>query len=51
MMKMKRIINANTQCGRIANPTERLLESDFDKVVKRLKNLQKGDDEEKEEGV
>ena len=29
----------------------RLLESDFDKVVKRLKNLQKGDDEEKEEGV
>ncbi len=29
----------------------RLLESDFDKAVKRLKNLQKGDDEEKEEGV
>ncbi len=29
----------------------RLLESDFDKVVKRLKNLQKGDDEEKEVGV
>ena len=29
----------------------RLLESDFDKVVKRLKNLQKGDDEEKEEGA
>ncbi len=29
----------------------RLLESDFDKVVKRLKNLQKGDNEEKEEGV
>ncbi|MCR5642739.1 MAG: virulence RhuM family protein [Prevotella sp.] len=29
----------------------RLLESDFDKVVKRLKNLQKGDDDEKEEGV
>ena len=27
----------------------RLLESDFDKVVKRLKNLQKGDDEEKKE--
>jgi len=23
MMKMKRIINADTQCGRIANPTER----------------------------
>jgi len=29
----------------------RLLESDFDKAVKRLKNLQKGDDEEKEGGV
>ena len=29
----------------------RLLESDFDKAVKRLKNLQKGDGEEKEEGV
>ena len=29
----------------------RLLESDFDKIVKRLKNLQKGDDDEKEEGV
>ena len=29
----------------------RLLESDFDKVVKHLKNLQKGDGEEKEEGV
>ena len=27
----------------------RLLESDFDKAVKRLKNLQKGDDEENEE--
>ena len=26
----------------------RMLESDFDKAVKRLKNLQKGDDEEKE---
>ena len=23
MMKMNRIINANTRCGRIANPTER----------------------------
>ena len=29
----------------------RMLESDFDKAVKRLKNLQKGDDEEKEGGV
>ena len=29
----------------------RRLESDFDKVVKHLKNLQKGDGEEKEEGV
>ena len=29
----------------------RLLESDFDKVVKRLKNLQEGDDEEKEKGA
>jgi len=26
MMKMKRIINADTQCGRIANPTERKVE-------------------------